>query len=127
MRDDEAVQILGLLVGVTTGWNDEAVVAYAAEIRQQSDPAAMLVAVQHIARTWTEARRPPLGTILEQYRTELSRRQPAPVREIGGRRVSPAEGIEIARRAYEDECRLLGKAPRFDLFDRIAGTIGGTR
>lgn len=126
MRDDEAVNILGLLVGTTTGWNDEAVVAYAAEMRTHHDPAAMLVAVQHIARTWTEARRPPLATILDAYRTELARRQPAPTREIGGRRVPPEEGILIARTAYEDECRRLGKRPNDYLFDRIIRSVSRT-
>lgn len=124
MGDEKAARIIGLLVGGTTGWTDDAVLAYVTEIRTHSDPDAMLAAVRQIMRTWTEARRPPLALILEGYRSELARRQPPPERTISGRRVPPSEGIEIARRAYEAECRREGREPNHRLFDRLATSIG---
>lgn len=121
MTPDQATMIVGVLVAGTTGWNDDTVLVYIDEIKQHSDADAMATAARTVVRTWSEARRPPISVILDAYRSELSRRQPARSALTGGgsRIVPPSEGIPLARAAYESECRRLGRDPDFDRFDRI--------
>jgi len=124
MDHNHATKIVGYLVAGTTGWNDEAVLVYVDEFSKTSDAAALEAAVRKVVQTWTEARRPPVAVILDAYRTELSARRPTraalPSRE---RVISPSEGIPLARAAYEQECRRLGRTPDFDRFDKIIGRI----
>lgn len=124
MNTEDATKAVGYLVGGTTGWNDEAVVIYVAELKQLSDPQALNAAIMHLVQTWREARRPPVATVLDAYRAELSKRQPAPKQlNAGGQTVSVAEGIEIARKAYEQECQRLGREPNLNKFSRMAATL----
>lgn len=112
MNTEDATKAVGYLVGGTTGWNDEAVVIYVSELQQLSDPDALNAAIMHLVQTWREARRPPVATVLDAYRAELSKRQP-PRQELkpGGRRVSFQEGIKLAQSAYEQEAKRLGRTP----------------
>jgi hypothetical protein len=116
---------IGYLVGATTGWNDEAVVIYINEVESLTDPDALNVAVRHVVKTWSEARRPPVSILLDAYRMELARKTTStPALATGRQRVVPfAEGIDICRRAYEDECRRLGRQPNDKLFARITERI----
>lgn len=120
MTSDQAAMLVGFLVAGTTGWNDDSVVVYIDEIQKHNDYEAMGAAVRNVVRTWTEARRPPISTVLDAYRSELSRRQvPRAAITGGGRLVPVADGIEIARKAYEQECQRLGRKPDLAKFDRI--------
>jgi hypothetical protein len=123
MNREDATMAVGYLVGATTGWNDEAVIVYINEIEQLSDVEALNSAIRHLVSTWTEARRPPVATILDAYRSELSKRNSRrPSIESPRHRVVPVhEGIEIARRAYEDECRRQGREPNIKHFDKVVG------
>ena len=103
---------VGYLVGGTTGWNDEAVLVYVNELETLSDSHALNSAIKKLVTTWTEARRPPIATVLEAYRSELAQKQTAPKQIEPNRRVVPfAEGVQIAQRAYEQECARLGRVP----------------
>jgi len=124
MDREHATMIVGYLVGGTTGWNDEAVLVYVDEFAKVTDAAALETAVRRVVRTWSEARRPPIATILDAYRVELSARQPARAAlPSNGRVIPPSEGIPLARAAYDQECRRLGRTPDFDRFDRIINRI----
>lgn len=124
MDREQATMAVGYLCAGTTGWNDEAVLVYVAEFEKLRDVEALQAAVNHIVSTWREARRPPVATVLDAYRSEMSRRQTVPSLSAGRHRVvPPSEGVEIARRAYAEECRRLGREPNFDRFDRIVGSV----
>ena len=119
MNQDHATMIVGHLVAATTGWNDEAVVAYVAEIERLDHVDAAGEAAQQLIRSWTETRRPPIAVLLNHYRQVLARRESSRALERGRPRVVPLrEGIEIARAAYEQECRLHGRTPDPGKFDR---------
>ncbi len=127
MERDKAIALVGYLVAATTGWNDDSVLVYTAEIEKLSRPDVAKVAVQHLATTWSEARRPPIAEVLDVYRRELARVQESP-REIGpGKPAEFVRGVEIARRAYEGERRRLGKPINSKMFDRWVATIAPTR
>lgn len=128
MNREHATIIVGHLVAATTGWNDEAVVAYVAEVERLDHVDAAGEAVQQLIRTWTETRRPPIAVLLNHYRQVLARRESQHALERGhGRVVSMREGIEIARAAYERECRAHGRKPDSGKFDRWLATAGGER
>lgn len=125
MDSEKATMLVGYLVGATTGWNDEAVLVYVDEFKKLSDEVVLQSAVQQVIRTWAEARRPPISVVLDAYRSELSARQlsrPA-LQQPKQRRVPPSEGIKIARDAYEQECKRLGKKPNFAKFDRNINAV----
>jgi len=127
MDRDRAIALVGYLVASTTGWNDDSVLVYAAEVEKLSRPDVAATAIQTLARNWTEARRPPIAEVLDAYRRELSRSQPAP-REIGpGKTVEFVRGVEIARQAYEAERRRLGLPIKSDRFDRWVASIAPAR
>ena len=120
MDKERATMLCGYLVGATTGWNDEAVTIYVSEFEKLNDVDALGTALQNIARSWKEPRRPPIATILDQHRTELSRRSSAhtALPTTKGKQVMFSDGVEIARAAYEQECRRLGNKPDVNKFDR---------
>lgn len=127
MTRDRAIALVGYLVASTTGWNDDSVLVYAREVEKLADEEAAAAAIQRLATTWTEARRPPVAEILNVYRRELARRQDG-TRQIGPTPPTQLErGIEIARRAYEQERRRLGKPVNSARFDRWVAAIAGDR
>jgi hypothetical protein len=68
---------------------------------------------------WTEARRPPIAVILDEYarqvkRAEMQRRP----NELAAKYPSFAEGIEIAWEAYCGEVRRLGREPDRRKFEK---------
>jgi len=127
MDRDRAIALVGYLVASTTGWNDDSVLVYTAEIEKLSRPDVAATAIQRLATTWSEARRPPIAEVLDAYRRELSRSQPAQ-REIGPSKPTEfARGLQIAREAYEAERRRLGLPIRTDRFDRWMASIAPSR
>jgi hypothetical protein len=124
MDRDRAIALVGYLVAATTGWNDDSVLVYAAEVEKLRRDDIAATAIQKLARSWSEARRPPIAAVLDAYRKELSHAQPSPELEPG--RICPLErGIQIARAAYEGERRMMGKPANLERFDRIIAGIGG--
>lgn len=124
MDRERAIALVGYLVAATTGWNDDSVLVYTAEVEKMRRADIAASAIQKLARGWSEARRPPISAVLDAYRRELSHSQPSP--EITQGRILPLEeGIEVARNAYEAERRRLGLKPKFDRFDRWAATLTG--
>ena len=120
MNREDATMAIGYLVGATTGWNDEAVLIYINEAETLNDVDALNSAIRNVVRTWSEARRPPMSVVLDAYRSELSRRvSERPALKSGVRKVTFEEGVEIARKAYEQECQRLSRKPDLAKFDRI--------
>lgn len=121
MTEAETIHALGRLVGLTTGWNDEAVEAYAAELSRLDDPAALRAACDLIGRSWTEARRPPLALIVSTYHGQ---RQATPTRALQrGEPVPPERGITIAREHYRLEVERQGRTPDLRRFDRLIRSL----
>lgn len=126
MERDRAIALVGYLVASTTGWNDDSVLVYAAEVEKLNRPDVAADAIQRIAQTWSEARRPPIAVILDAYRVELAKRGGEPARELPRERpCSLVDGIRIAREAYESERRRLGLPINMANFDRWLVSFGG--
>ena len=131
IREDQAAQALGILVGGTQGWNDEAVAIYLQQLATLDDVQALTNACHHILATHDQPGRPSLARILDRYRYEETQnklRKPTPPREqkqLGAhiRVLPPLEGIETARQAYEDECARQGRKPNGIIFDQWARRI----
>jgi hypothetical protein len=127
MDRERAITLVGYLVAGTTGWNDDTVMIYTAEIEKLSQPNVAMIAVREVVRTWSEARRPPIAVILDEYRRQLARAQPAP--QLTAAPPAPfRRGVEIAREAYKAERERLGKPVNLQRFDGwIAGIARPTR
>lgn len=128
MTHTEAQQLLGVLVGATTGWTnaaDETFVSYTNAIAGLDLDVATFT-VDRIVRTWDEPRRPPIATILAAYRSEMRRLElERPTLEAAvGLPVSVGEGRRIAARAYQAECQRRGREPNERVMDRMLGLIG---
>ena len=131
IREDEAAQALGILVGGTQGWNDEAVAIYLQQLVNVNDADALLRTCQHILTVHTDPGRPSLARILDRYRYEETQNQrrkpPAPpeMKQLNAhtRIIPPLEGIEIARTAYQDECAKQSRQPNTLIFDLWARSI----
>ena len=126
MTEAQALEAIGILTGTTTGWNDEAVERYCQDLKMLDDGEVLVTVATRLAQTWTEARRPPLAEIRNLYQRESERK--AQRRRMMAlpsyqNTVPPEQGVEIARRAYEAECRHLGRAPRMERFDAIMRAI----
>jgi len=119
VETEQVIPILGRLIGGTTGWDDQASEIYLSKFMQLVDLAALDRAVDAILRMWTEARRPPLAVVLDEYtrqvkRAEMQRRPNA----LSERYPSFAEGVEIAWNAYCKEVRGLGREPDRRKFEK---------
>lgn len=131
IREDQAAQALGILVGGTQGWNDEAVAIYLDQLCQLNDPEALLKTCQHILTVHTDPGRPSVARILDRYRyeeTQNQRRKPQPAPEMKQlnahtRIIPPSEGIEIARAAYNEECARQNRPANTIIFDLWARSI----
>lgn len=103
-----AYELVGRLCVATSGWDDVAVELYATELAAGwSNADAARAAVAMVARTWREARRPPLGVLLEQYRLEANRIENA---EASNRYLPRAEQLPLPhrRRILAEAARLMG-------------------
>lgn len=123
MTRDRAIALVGYLVASTTGWNDDSVLVYAREVEKLSNDEVAAKAIQRLATSWTEARRPPIAEVLNAYRAELARAQPAPRELRSSPPVTPERGIRIAREAYQQERRRLGLPANTERFDRWMASI----
>lgn len=122
MTDDEALTILGHLIGTTTGWNDESVARYVVELARLDNAEALRRACRTLAATWEEARRPPLATITNLYHREAMRLE-APALPGRTRVIPPRQGVEVARDAYVAERRRLGLPVNMDRFDAMISAV----
>jgi hypothetical protein len=123
MDRERAITIVGYLVAGTTGWNDDTVMVYTAEIEKLTQPEVALSAVKQIVRSWSEARRPPISVVLDEYRRQLARAQPAP--QLKAAPPAPLRrGIETAREAYRAEREKMGKPANTARFDAWISGIG---
>lgn len=117
MNRDQAERCVGFLIGRTTGWTDDSVAAYVDDLTELTDPEVAAWACRFIARTWSEARRPPLGLILDTYRSEMGRRDLYRPAIVEGGIIEPLVGVEVARQAYAAECRHQGRPANMAIFD----------
>jgi hypothetical protein len=131
MTELEAAQALSILVGGTQGWNDEAVALYLTELVKLDQPQALIAACQQILTSHDTPGRPSLARILDVYKHENWKQQAVKPTQTQLERadrniriISPVEGINIARQAYEDECVRQGKPANGIIFDVWARKIG---
>lgn len=131
IREDQAAHALGILVGGTTGWNDEAVTIYLTQLVQLDDAYALLQACTHILQTHTDLARPSLGKILDRYRYEYTtsrQHQPKPLPSAAGIKtlkvIAPSDGLPKAWDAYKAECEKQGRSPNVQLFNSWARQVG---
>ena len=123
VTDNEARQLVGLLVAGTPGWTDEAVDLYVAEVACLDRPDLAFTAVRQVIRTYSRPGRPPLAVILEAYRRKVDR-SPAPqVPALRGSVTSPERGLLLAWRAYSEACRLEGREPDRKRFGTFAHNL----
>ena len=126
MTEDDVLTALGNLIAVTTGWNDLATEQYAHELIGLDDGEVLLEACRTIGRTWNESRRPPLADIRTMYRRLAERKEQQEAlnrRALQGGYLSPAQGVEIARRSYIAECQRQGREPNLTYFDQIMAKV----
>jgi hypothetical protein len=124
MSPEDSIRTVGYLVAMTTGWNDETVEIYHAELQSLRDPDVALAAVRSICSTELETFRPSIGKILAEYERiqrrraedEAARRPKLAARQL----VPPAEGYRIAWNAYLGECEAQGRKPNRQLFESWA-------
>jgi hypothetical protein len=126
MQSSESLKIVGYLAGLSSGWNDDSVALYAAEIESLDDYDAALAAAQTVMRSWKDTRRPPIGVILDAYNAEKQRRDRDVTRFAIGRGVvmPVAEGLAVAWRAYVAECQMQGREPNRPMFAGWARSVG---
>lgn len=117
MDREQSIALVGYLVASTTGWNDDSVLVYAAEVEKLADYDVAATAIRRLATTWSEARRPPIAEVLDCYRKELSRAHSGRTQIGPGRAITFERGVEIARAAYESERKRLGLPVHLDKFD----------
>lgn len=127
MRSTESLRIVGYLAGLTSGWTDDSIALYAAEIEQLDDYDIGLAAAQQLMRSWKETWRPPLATFLEAYRAEHRRvANSTGVPQLGRRQdIMPVEeGLKVAWDAYNAECVRQGREPNKPMFTGWARKVG---
>jgi len=109
MTHAEAEQLLGILVGGTSGWTsaaDETFQVYTNQMSTLRDVELAAEAVEQLIRTWTDARRPSVAAIFSAYRDCARRHEmdrPA-LPPVHGRIPPLDEGRRIAAQAYANEC-----------------------
>jgi hypothetical protein len=89
---DFGTEAMAYLTAMTTGWNEDVVLAYAAELDRLADNDALRDAVQGIARTWDKSHRPALAVVLEAYHHELAKRAADQRNTLGQRGVIRCDG-----------------------------------
>lgn len=126
MQQTEALKIVGYLAGLSTGWTDDSIAIYAAEIECLDDFDAALAAAQTVMRNWKDTRKPPIAMVLDAYRAERTRREQDTRRFALGRAqtVSVEEGLVFAWRGYVEECRSQGREPNRAMFAGWAKRVG---
>lgn len=126
IREDQAAQALGLLVGGTQGWNDEAVAIYLSQLVHCNDPDALHRTCVHILKTHADPGRPSIARILERYKYEEGEtRRQTPRQQIEAQRqpIPVEQGLKIAWDAYSDECRQQNREPNKAMFNSWARKV----
>lgn len=124
MKAEEAIRLTGLLAATGHGWTDIHVEIYAAELEQMADHDCAEAAIRSLIRSWDKPVRIPLGALWAEYHRQVERKPKlAPLPSHRERLLSPAEGIEVAWRAYQRECSLAGKQSSRALFDSMLRNI----
>jgi len=126
MQSSESLKIVGYLAGLSSGWSDDSVALYAAEIEMLDDYDTALHAAQTVMRSWKDTRRPPVALVLEAYNAEKQRRDREVNRfAIGRGVVMPIDqGLAVAWRAYVAECQMQGREPNRQVFVGWARSVG---
>jgi hypothetical protein len=125
MNRDQAIVMVDRLVNLTTGWNDATATALVEAIMLWRDAECARAAIDHVANTWAEKSRPPLGWIVRAYNEALDdkRRRMTPSLHDSGPYPTLEEGYAFAAQGYERDCRLTGKEPNWEYFNRMMGAI----
>jgi hypothetical protein len=109
LTETQAMNLMGTLVTMTTGWNDDAVDVMVEQIKRKwSDEAAAVEAVDSVVASWEQSSRPPWGVLMTAYRAAVRRRAlDAPALSTSSwASISAAEGRKVAAKAYAQACRL---------------------
>jgi hypothetical protein len=127
MTLDEAMQCVGIIAGLGTGWDGAAVNTYAEALRQLPDADAACAACELVAMGWTKRERPTFAVIKEAYeaivRNKRLEQRGLPASEQTW--IPPSRGYEIAKEAFIKERRRQGKEPNLAFFEKIfAGVVG---
>jgi hypothetical protein len=127
MQQTDALRIVGYLAGLSSGWSDDSIALYAAEVEMLDDYDTALHAAQTVMRSWKDTRRPPVALVLESYNAEKQRRDREVNRSAIGRgSVMPVDqGLAVAWRAYAEECNKQGRQPNRPMFAGWARSVGG--
>lgn len=124
----EALSALEVLVRLTTGWNEDAALSYAAKLAEFcSSSKALHAATVRISETWKRNDRPTIAVILDQYRTEKQRLdvlEGPPGLPSANRTIPFREGLKVARASYEAECERRGVEPNDQVFMGLTRAIG---
>jgi hypothetical protein len=128
-----AVSLLVGSIGSQAMWPNETIDSYVAMLEDLADGDLLIRTCQEIAQSWNsqgdQYGKPTPGFIRRAYGQNVMRREldrPTQAIEEGGRNI-PAwrDGVEIARQAYYDECRKLGREPNDARFESmLARAIG---
>jgi len=128
MTEDEAYNVMSSLVVGFSGWTEPKMELWVQQLQSLGDTEAAMVAANDLLQTHTNPGVPPWAVFkqaydgrrraLEEHRSE-SRRALEESSLSKTRYPSFEEGVEIAWDAYQDECRLRGKAPNREYFDSI--------
>lgn len=129
MKREEAVMGIGYLVAATQGWNDEAVTVYVDQCMRFNDPNAFVAAMRNLSLHWRGPGRPMMFDVNVAYQTEVRNQEMARamIPETTGPILALEEGVEVARRAYHEECRRQGRTGTDDIFDSWVQTITNKR
>lgn len=125
MRLEQAEAALSPLIVISNGWDDEAVEFYGEQLARLDYPELLSAACIDVATTWKSTRRPPLGVIMDAYKTQIRHADlPREVEEVTGSPVySSGEGRRYAAQGYLDECALHGREPNWPFFERLFGAV----
>lgn len=130
MKRTEALEALMFLTQCTPGWDADAITIFTNEIERWHDPGALKAAIHALSMRWDRRSRPMMFDIKAAYDSEVRQRQmdlALPSGEQSTTYPTLEEGCAIARKAYEGECRRLGKEPNPDIFDSWVFTLANKR
>lgn len=67
MTENEAIQLMGVLVANTNGWDELSIESWKRQLMALANTEAAQRAVELLVRTWTTTARPPWGKLMEAY------------------------------------------------------------
>ena len=119
MNITTAYALTGILGVGTHGFDNASTDLYAARFAELENEEALQRAVDVIVNTWDRGYRPPLNTVLEQYRRELRRIEDRDrPRALGAKYPTFEQGVQIAWEAYCAEVRRMGREPDRKVFEK---------